>query len=405
MARILLVDPQAAAADVVLPAVEHLPGVNEVAVVDALVVARDAGQYDVLVAGPGLDTRAGLKALGQMQEADPAVSIVLAFDRRPRVSLTSVVRAGAVDLLTTETSTATAVAALERAVRIAEGRRAAGGGTRPTSKGTVITVASASGGCGKTFFAVNAAYHLMRATGGRACIVDLDLQFGEVSTALRLAPELTLFDAHERDTAGEARLEDHLDDYLVRHDTGVHVLPAPRDPSEADRVDPQDVLRIIEAARSRFDYVVVDTPAALSEVVLAALDVSELLYVMTTLDVPSVRNLGVFLSTLARLKVPSESIRLVMNKAESGVGMQVDEVARLFPGGFNAVLPYASVVSRSLNQGTPVLASFPTAEVSRKLAAALDAMVPADKRGAARVVEGPARVRLLDRLLRVGGSR
>jgi pilus assembly protein CpaE len=407
MARILVVDPQAAAADIILPAVEHLPGMNEVAVLDALSIARDAGKYDVVVAGPGLDTMAGLKALAALQEADPAVSIVLAFDRRPRVSLDAVVRAGAVDLLTTEATAATAVKALTRAIKIADGRRAAATANAAPTRGTVITVASASGGCGKTFFAVNAAYHFMKATGGRACIVDLDLQFGEVSTALRLQPALTLFDAHERDQAGEARLEDHLDDYLVEHPTGICVLPAPRDPSEADRVDPQDVLRIVEAARSRFDYVVVDTPAALSECVLAALDVSELLYVMTTLDVPSVRNLGVFLNTLTRLKVPSESIRLVMNKAESGVGMQVDEVARLFPGGFNAVLPYASVVSRSLNQGTPVLAAFPNTEVSRKLAAALDAVVPADRRRTATTtVEGPARrAGVFGRIFAFGGAR
>jgi pilus assembly protein CpaE len=404
VARILLIDPQSAASDVVLPAVEHLPGVNEVHVVDALCVARDAGKYDVVVAGPGLDTRAGLRDVAELQEADPAVSIVLAFDRRPRVSLNAVIRAGAVDLLSTESTAVTAMASLTRAIKIAEGRRAAGAGTKK-ARGQVITVASASGGCGKTFFAVNAAYHLMQATGGTACIIDLDLQFGEVSTALRLQPTLTLFDAHERDTAGEASLEDHLDDYLMAHPTGIMVLPAPSDPSEADRVDPQDVLRIIEAARSRFDYVVVDTPAALSECVLAALDVSELLYIMTTLDVPSVRNLGVFLSTLSRLKVPNETIRLVMNKAESGVGMQVEEVARLFPGGFNAVLPYASVVSRSLNQGSPVLAAFPTTEVSRKLATALDAIVPADKRRTPALVEGPARGRLFNRLLAFGGAR
>lgn len=408
MARILLIDPEGLAADVITPAAEHLEGVNEVVTVDTLDVARDAGRYDVVVAGPGLDTRAGLRHLAELQDADPAVSIVLAFDRRPRVSLDTVIRAGAVDLLTIDATAVTALHSLTRAIRISQGRRAAAhsaGANAKMAKGTVITIASASGGCGKTFFAVNAAYHLMKATGGRACIVDLDLQFGEVSTALRLSPTLTLFDAHVRDSAGEGSLEDHLDDYLVEHPTGVFVLPAPADPSEADRIDPQDVLRIIEAARARFDYVIVDTPAALSEVVLSALDVSELLYVMTTLDVPSVRNLGVFLSTLQRLKVPGESIRLVMNKAESGVGMQVDEVARLFPGGFNAVLPYASVVSRSLNSGTPVLASFPATEVSRKLAAALDAIIPPERRTSPAVVDGPVRGRLLTRLLALGGAR
>src|SRR3546814_8761525 len=77
---------------------------------------------------------------------------------------------------------------------------------------------------------------------------------------------------------------------MVEHDTGVHVLAAPREPSEADRISPPDVTRILEAVRNRFDYVIVDTPPALAETVLVAFDMSDLLYVMATLDLPSVRS-------------------------------------------------------------------------------------------------------------------
>ena len=395
MSRILCIDPYG----VVGPLVVESTTV-EVTTVTNLDPGRVAGHYDVVVAGPGFDTGAGLRALTKLQDADPNVSIVLAFDRRPRVSLNAVVRAGAVDLLSSDADPDTVKQALDRALSIAERRRQ---GRPAERRGKVITIASASGGCGKTFFAVNAAYHLHKRTGGRACIIDLDLQFGEVVTALRLKPAMTVFDVRER----EHDTIESLEDYMVQHSTGIHVLAAPQDPSEADRIDPQDVLRIIDAARARFDYVVVDTPPALTEVVLAALDVSELLYVMATLDVPSVRNLGVFLTTLEKLRVSSESIRLVMNKAESKVGMEVAEVARLFPGGFTGVLPYASVVSRSLNQGAPVLAAFPEADVSRRLVHSLADLVPV---GAA-AVDGPVRGGLLDRLFRrpqlqpTGGAR
>lgn len=386
MARILCVDPFG----VVGPLVTESTTV-EVTTTDTLDPTRVAGRYDVVVAGPGFDTGTGLRALAKVQEADPAVSIVLAFDRRPRVSLSAVVRAGAVDLLSPDAAPETVRKALDRALAIAERRRR---GRPAERRGKVVTVASASGGCGKTFFAVNAAYHLLKRTSGRACIVDLDLQFGEVVTALRLKPAMTVFDVREREHDHDAI--ESIEDYTIQHSTGVHVLAAPNDPSEADRIDPRDVLRIIEAARSRFDYVIVDTPPALTEVVLAALDVSELLYVMATLDVPSVRNLGVFLGTLEKLRVPSESIRLVMNKAESKVGMEVAEVARLFPAGFTGVLPYASVVSRSLNQGVPVLAAFPDADVSRKLVHTLADLVPVGLNA----VDGPVRSGFLDRLFR-----
>src|SRR5207248_3090026 len=92
---------------------------------------------------------------------------------------------------------------------------------------------------------------------------DLDLQFGEVSTALRLRPRFTIFDALQRDEEDESALADHIEEYMVKHDTGIYLLAAPKDPSDADRISPPDVTRIIEAIRTRFDYVIVDTPAAL----------------------------------------------------------------------------------------------------------------------------------------------
>ena len=162
--------------------------------------------------------------------------------------------------------------------------------------GIVYTIASATGGCGKTFYATNLAWFLHHWLGKRVCIVDLDLQFGEVSTALRLRPKYTIFDALQREDADESDLQAHIEEYTVVHDTGVHVLAAPREPSEADRISPPDVTRILDAVRNRFDYVLVDTPPALAETVLAAFDLSDLLYVMATLDLPSVRNMSVFLS-------------------------------------------------------------------------------------------------------------
>jgi pilus assembly protein CpaE len=110
--------------------------------------------------------------------------------------------------------------------------------------------------------------------------------------------------------------------------------------------------------------------------VLAAFDRSDTLFTMATLDLPSVRNMGVFLTTLQRLKIPADTVRLILNKAESNVGIEVDQVVKLFPQGFSSVLPYASEVSRSINLGMPVLAASPGTEVSRKLAAGMTPLLP-----------------------------
>ena len=403
MGTVLVIDAAGGLADLVREAVRDLPEAPEVHAARSLDPAH-AGRFDVVVAGPGLDNPGGVAELAALRDAAPHTGLVLVFPRRPRVPVRELVRTGALDLLTGSDALESLGTGIERALKLTAAARpaASGAGADGVKRGRVITIASATGGCGKTFFAVNAAYFLQAHGGGKACVVDLDLQFGEVTAALRLNPQYTIFDAQQHHPGG-VDLEEHMGDYLIKHSTGIEVLPAPKDPSEADRVDPADVVKIIEAVRRRFDYVLVDTPPALTETVLSALDVSELLYVMATLDLPSVRNLGVFLTTLSKLKVPTDAIRLVMNKAEAGVGIEVDEVGKLFPGGFSSVLPYASVVSRSVNQGAPVLEAFPNAEISRRLAASLTPLLPEERRAAVASVSG-ARTSFLDRLFRRNGA-
>jgi pilus assembly protein CpaE len=348
-------------------------------------VLEEQGPFDVLVAGPSLGTRSGLARLRLIREELPAMSVVLAFSRRPDASLRDIVRTGALDLLQLPIDDKELAEAVERAVELAGSApvataapAAAAAAAVPTAGGpaTVYTIASATGGCGKTFYATNLAYFLTRFTKGRVCIVDLDLQFGEVSTALRLRPKYTIFDALQREDTDEADLRAHIEEYCVQHETGVSVLAAPREPSEADRINPPDVTRILEAVRNSFDYVIVDTPPALAETVLAAFDLSDMLYVMCTLDLPSVRNMSVFLGTLERLKVPTDNVRLVLNKAESDVGIDIDQVTKLFPQGFESVLPYAKEVSRSINLGMPVMAASPTAEISSLMAGGMKQVLP-----------------------------
>lgn len=342
------------------------------------------GPFDVLVAGPSLGTRSGLTRLRLIREDLPNMSLVLAFSRRPDASLRDIVSTGAVDLLQLPVEDKELAEAVQRGIElsatatplVAPATVTAPAHPSPNGPGTVFTIASATGGCGKTFYATNLAYFLTRYTQKRVCIVDLDLQFGEVSTALRLRPKFTIFDALQREDADETDLTAHIEEYTVGHETGVFVLAAPREPSEADRITPPDITRVLEAARQRFDYVIVDTPPALAETVLVAFDMSDMLYVMATLDLPSVRNMSVFLSTLDRLKVPTEHVRLILNKAETDVGIDIDQVTRLFPQGFESVLPYAKEVSRSINLGMPVMAASPTAEISSRMAGGMKLLLP-----------------------------
>lgn len=378
-ARIIVIDRTTELADELRSAVEGLEHRAEVMAclrVSDAVDLLDEGRPVVVVAGPGVVTRSGLARLEMLHDNCPNLVLVLAFTRRPSAAMRDIVRAGAVDMIQLPADPSILETSMERALGLAV-RSAAqvevaavpvdnAEGQPARRRGTVVTLASATGGCGKTFLATNLAYMLARQPGHRVCIVDLDLQFGEVSTALHLRPRYTICDALERQAEGDD-LSQVIEDYIVRHESGIAVLAAPRDPSEADRIEPGDVSRVVQAVRDNFDTVIVDTPPYLSEVVLAAFDMSDSLYAIATLDLPSVRNMGVFLSTMDRLKIPQDNVRLILNKAEKGVGIDVEQVTKLFPQGFSAVLPYAKEVSKSINLGLPVIASNPSAEISRRI--------------------------------------
>jgi pilus assembly protein CpaE len=246
-------------------------------------------------------------------------------------------------------------------------------------KGRVITIASASGGCGKTFFATNLAWFLAHHGARKVCILDFDLQFGEVTASLRLRPRYTVTDLIQQSEESDDPMESFIEDYCEVHETGIHVLAAPREPTDAARLRPDDIGRVIDAARARFDEVIIDTPPALADTVVVAFNRSDELYVMATLDVPSIRNMQVFLGTLGRLDVPTDGIHLILNKAEAGSGVEVRQVVKVFPQGFDATLPYAREVQRSINTGNPVLVTNPSTEISIELGTAMARLLPADR--------------------------
>jgi pilus assembly protein CpaE len=411
--KILVLEKDESLADQVRGVAAELRPRPEVVACDRATAVEDAantdGPFDVLIAGPSMSSKNGLSALQALHDEAPTTSLVLAFAKRPDATLREIIRTGAMDLLQLPVADRNLHDAVERAIALSRSGSAESAAVASTVEpasglGTVFTVSSATGGCGKTFYATNLAYYLHQYTGKRTCIVDLDLQFGEVSTALRLRPRFTISDALSREDIDDVDMAAHIDEYVVAHDSGVMVLPAPKDPSDADRIHPTDVQRIIEAARKRFDYVVVDTPAALTEIVLAAFDMSNQLYVMATLDLPSVRHMGVFLNTLEKLKIPSDNVKLILNKAESDVGLDVDQVTRLFPQGFTSVLPYAKEVTKSVNVGTPVLAFAPTSDVSRRMAAGMSPLLPEANRGKAIEAEGTKKRSLFARMFRSSSS-
>jgi Flp pilus assembly CpaE family ATPase len=247
-----------------------------------------------------------------------------------------------------------------------------------TGSATVITVASATGGCGKTFYATNPAA-MVAQSGKRTLLIDLDLQFGEVAPALRLRHPYTIYDGlydgngQPLDTLA---MDEHLSELVAHSHLGFDVLIAPRDPAHADHVGARDAARTLDVAGRHYDVIIVDTPPSLNEVVLTALDRSDSVAVLATLDVPSLKNLTVFLDTLKRLRLDDSHVRLLLNKVEADIGITVAQAQETFDGRFVGAIPTSRAVSRSINAGTVVIASEPRATVSVELRKSLIPVLP-----------------------------
>ncbi|MGN6695629.1 MAG: AAA family ATPase [Aquihabitans sp.] len=344
---------------------------------------------DVLVAGPGLDNRSGFERLRIIRDELPRLVTVLAVDRIDHHDATTVVRAGAVDMIQATVEQDRLAATISRAsslaLRIIDPTPATTEhlpAPPPERPQRVITVASASGGCGKTFLATNLAWFLTHKGGRRVCILDLDLQFGEVTAALQLRPRYTITDLIQHGDEPQSELDAHIEEFCDQDETGVWVLAAPRDPTEAAMIQPEDIGRVIDAAARHFDDVIIDTPPMLGDAVLTAFHRSDELFVLATLDIPSVRNMRVFLDTLDRLNVHTDSVRLFLNKAEDDAGMEVRQIDDLFPRGFDGTLPYSRDVQRSLNAGLPVMAHRPDSAISHRLGDATKRLLEPSQRQA-----------------------
>ena len=234
----------------------------------------------------------------------------------------------------------------------------------PARDGQSVTVFAAKGGCGKTTLATNLGVALARDAGHRVCIVDLDLAFGDVAISVQLDPARTMVDAlpmaGHLDTAGAASL-------LTHYATRLDMLLAPVTPGDAEKVPPTLVGELLTVLRGMFDFVVVDTPAQFSEHVLTAMDASAHHVLLTTPDVPALKNLRVTLDMLDLLSYPRDIRSVVVNRADSKVGLSSEDVERVVRSPITAHVPSSRAVPISINNGTPITISTPGHPVSQAI--------------------------------------
>jgi Flp pilus assembly CpaE family ATPase len=341
---------------------------------------------DVIVLGLEEVTGAGLKRLAVIHRAQPKIVIVLSDNRRKTWTAAQMAASGASDFIPPNPSKARLRTKLAAALSTAEQLREGSvvvtervviqdapvvesrGRAATVALARVFTVASASGGSGKTMVASNLAAYLAKATGARVLLVDLDLQFGEIAPSLHLHPQRTIEDLLED--------PEELMESVVEHSAGFNALCAPADVLAGEKIGPDEVTTILDVARRQFDYVVVDTPPSLNETCLAVFDQSEKIIVTANMDVPSLKNMRRYLETIEKLDVAPDKAVLLVNRSDSNIGLDLQGVGQLFPQGFLAVVPVSREIPWATNMGIPLLEAKPKSDISRQLAEGFATLVP-----------------------------
>ncbi len=308
---------------------------------------------EVVVLGPGAPLAEALELAGRLDAAWHGVAVVLAA-APPATAWPDVMRAGIRELVAPDAEGPDLAAAVGRAAQAALSRR---GALRPvtadpTAPGRVVTVVSPKGGVGKTTVATNLAVGLAAAAPQSTVVVDLDVQFGDVATALGLQPEYTLPDAVAARASEDSMV---LKTFLTQHPRGLFAVCGSDSPAAGDTVTGEDVGRLLASLARQFRYVVVDTAPGLSDPTLAAIDRATDVVLLSSMDVPGVRGLRKEIDVLRELDLVPAGRHVVMNMAEPKRGLALADVERALGAAVDVVLPRSAAVPASTNAGVPLL--------------------------------------------------
>jgi pilus assembly protein CpaE len=371
---IVITDPSADVRDRLAALIHHA---EEVVRADSLAEAQTALQHvrrDVrlVVLGPGLPASEVLSFAEKADHERAGVGTLLVAETLETGLLREALRAGASDVLTTAATAEEWDEAIERArSRIAIEHDLASSGE--AARGRVISVFSTKGGSGKSLIASNLAVIAAQRSGQRVALVDLDLQSGDLAIMFQLMPALSIFDAAQ----GAERLdEEALHGYLTAHRSGVDLLAAPMEPSLAEQIDASAVDAILELLPTMYPLIVVDGPPMFTDQMLAALDRSDEIVLVGSMDVPSIKNLKLAISTMTKLGHPREKLRIVLNRADSKVGLRSQEVEKSLGAEIDVSIPSSRDVPLSINQGEPLAVSRPRSPVVQAIGQLAAALAP-----------------------------
>ncbi len=344
---------------------------------------------DVVLMDINMPDMDGIAATEQLSTSAPGTAVVMMSVQGEADYLRRSMLAGAREFLVKPFSSDELTASIrqvssrerEKASRIGVATPISTNGTGPGDDdgGQVVAVFSPKGGVGRTTLAVNLAVAAATELGKRVVVMDGSFQFGDVGVLFNLNPKSnSIADLIPVIEQGEI---DSIDTFVQVHSSGVRVLLAPPSPEMAEMITTAGVKQVLEVLRHNYDLVVVDCTAFFNDTTLAILDAADIILTMLSLEITSIKNMRLFLEVAEQLGYESGKVRLVLNRADSTLGIRVTDVENSIGRKVDeTIVSDGRSVVYALNRGIPFFVSNREAQVSQ------------DVLRLARSVVGPARV-------------
>ena len=303
---------------------------------------------DILILQLPQESENALKWMERAKLELPSTAIFVSSAVKTPELVISAMRAGAQEFLGRPIDLNELRNAVEKVLRT-KGQAAA----QAPAKGRIISVFSKKGGLGVTTLAVNLAVALSQAAEKKAALIDLDLQLGDVASFLNLSPDYTILDSCSEDGGVDAI---KLQSCLSRHESGVYVLPEPKNPADSDNVSSSQINQILRHLRSMFSYVIVDTPHMLDARTLDAFEISDNIIVVVVPNVSSIRAAKRALAVLEELGYVRDKVRVIANRVSKKDRIKVEQVEKALHYPVSWVVPNNyPVVIDAINSGVPLV--------------------------------------------------
>lgn len=277
----------------------------------------DAEELEFLAIAVDEEDEKELDLIGELVQVakDKSIKVILIADEVSPIALHQLLRLGADDFVPyplPDGALHDAILRIRRPVLPMDQGAFATGESRD---GLILPVHSLAGGTGATTFAVNLAYELatiIKKDPPRVCILDLDFQFGSVSTYLDLPRRDAVFEILSDVANADA---DSFLQSLLSYNDKLSVFTAPSDIIPLDLVSAEDIQHLLELAQAQFDFVVVDMPSTIVQWTETVLNASRVYFAPIEMDMRSAQNTLRMKRALKSEDLPIEKLRFVLNRA------------------------------------------------------------------------------------------